>query len=237
MTEPKDTELLLRLIEQLEIHHNNLAKYMLFHRVPTVLFNRAVEVSADYAQNNMPEVVVFTSNDKEDMWKCAVSKLKVNGYIAEFGVFKGTSVNYLAGLIEPKVIYGFDSFLGLEEDFSLDCPKGKFNLNGIPPAVRNNVSLVQGSFSDTLPEWLENNSGPFSLLNIDCDTYESTSIVLNSLGPERIVSGTFILFDEYFGFHNWEKHEFKAWKEYCTKYDIKYRYVAVCHLQVLVEVL
>jgi hypothetical protein len=232
-----DTGLLVTLIEQLIIENQNLSRNVVFNRVPAVLFNRAVEASADYVENNMPDVVVFTASNKDDMWRCAVDRLKIKGHIAEFGVFKGESINYLANLIEPKVIYGFDSFLGLEEDFSLDCPKGTFSLNGVLPAVRNNVFLVQGSFSDTLPEWLENNPGPFSLVNIDCDTYESTSIVLNSLGPKRIVSGTLIIFDEYFGFHNWEKHEFKAWKEYCTKYDIKYRYVAVCHLQVLVEVL
>ena len=232
-----DKELLSTLIEELQTQNRELITNLVHNRVPTVLFNRAVEKSTDYVENNMPTVIVFTANNKQDMWKCAVSKLKIEGHIAEFGVFEGQSINFLAELIEPKIIYGFDSFLGLEEDFSLDYPKGGFSLNGILPTVRKNVSLVQGSFSDTLPEWLEKNPGLFSLLNIDCDTYEATSTVLNSLGPERIVSGTLILFDEYLGFYGWENHEFKAWKEYCDKHDLKYKYVAVCHMQVLVEVL
>jgi hypothetical protein len=232
-----DRELLTMLIEELRVQHEDMVGIILHDRVPTVLFKKAVQKSVEYVENNMPNVVVFTTNNKRHMWKCAVDRLKLEGYIAEFGVFEGQSINILAELIEPKVIYGFDSFLGLEEDFPLDCPKGTFTLKGLLPAVKNNVSLIQGSFSDALPNWLKNNPGPFSFLNIDCDTYEATSTVLNSLGPKRIVSGTLILFDEYLGFHGWENHEIKAWKEYCNKHNLKYRYIAVCHMQVLVEVL
>ena len=34
--------------------------------------------------------------------------------------------------------------------------------------------------------------------------------------------GTVILFDEYFNFPNWERHEFKAFQEFVEKYGIKY---------------
>jgi hypothetical protein len=232
-----DKENLEILLNELNLQFSNVVTNTVYNRVPAILLNRAVEKSADYVENNMPEAVIFTASNKADMWNCAISKLKIKGYIAEFGVFKGVSINYLANLITPKVIFGFDSFLGLEEDFSLDCAKGHFNLNGILPEVLDNVTLVKGSFSESLPKWLLDNDGVFSLINIDCDTYQATTTVLNSLGPERIVSGTFILFDEYFGFYGWENHEFKAWQEYCSKNNIKYRYIAVCHMQVLIEVL
>jgi len=225
------------LIEKLDRLNSDLISNLLFNRVPLTLFNRAVEKSADYVEKNMPGVIIFSGSHKINMWECAISKLKVDGHIAEFGVFKGESINFLAKLVNPKTIFGFDSFKGLEEDYSLDHPKGSFNQNGIAPIVEDNVCLVEGSFSETLPVWLNKNEGAFSLINIDCDTYASTSTVLNSIGPSRIVPGTFILFDEYFGFHGWEDCEFKAWKDYCVKNDVKYRYVAVCHMQVLVEVL
>jgi hypothetical protein len=185
----------------------------------------------------MKDAIIFTTNQKVEMWDCATSKIKIDGHIAEFGVFQGKSINYLSKNIYPKTIFGFDSFLGLVEDFVLDCPKGKFNLNGLLPEVNSNVKLVPGFFSDALPKWLKNNPGVFSLLNIDCDTYESTSFVLNSIGLNRIVPGTLILFDEYFGFHGWENCEFKAWQEYCKINNVKYKYIAACHLQVLIEVL
>jgi hypothetical protein len=230
----ENLEIFLDNLERLKVDVINSINYK---RVPAVLLNRAVEKSADYVEKNMPEAIIFTASNKTEMWNCAISKLTLKGHIAEFGVFEGTSINYLANLIYPKPVFGFDSFLGLEEDFPLDCPKGQFNLNGILPKVLDNVTLIKGSFSESLPKWLLDNDGAFSLINIDCDTYQATTTVLNSLGPERIVSGTFILFDEYFGFYGWEQHEFKAWQEYCKKYDLKYRYVAVCHLQVLIEIL
>lgn len=222
---------------QIDLLRQDILSALQYDNTATVLFNRAVQKSADYVEKNMSNAVMITSNRKKDMLDCAVSKLKNKGYVAEFGVFEGRSINYLSNLLYPKTIFGFDSFFGLEEDFSLDCPKGHFSLNGILPKVNENVTLVKGSFSKTLPRWLEKNSDCFSLINIDCDTYEATSTVLNLLGPTKIVSGTFIIFDEYFGYHGWENHEFKAWQEYCKKNNIKYRYVAVCHLQVLVEIL
>lgn len=226
-----------KLLNELEIFRNTITNAILYKRVPMILSDRAVENSADYAEKNMQDAIFMTTDLKTDMWECAVSKLKINGYIAEFGVYKGNSINYLANLLYPKQIFGFDSFFGLEEDFTIDYPKGGFSLNGVPPEVKENVKLVIGSFSKSLPEWLKNNNGVFSFLNIDCDTYEATSTVLNLIGPDRIIPGTFILFDEYLGFHGWEKGEFKAWQDYCTKNNVKYKYVAVCHLQVLVEVL
>jgi hypothetical protein len=57
------------------------------------------------------------------------------------------------------------------------------------------------------------------------------------LGPTRIVSGTLIVFDEYFGFAGWKNHEFKAWQEYCYKNHTKYKYIAISGTQVLVQIL
>lgn len=237
-----DKEYMSFLFEQINILQNKLEEikqsFKSEHvRVSTILEKNAVISSAKYAEKNMKDAIIFTSNKKREMWDCAISKIKIDGFLAEFGVFQGESINYLSKLIYPKIIFGFDSFYGLEEDFILDHPKGSFNLNGIVPKIKENVKLVQGSFSKSLPLWLKNNSGVFSFLNIDCDTYESTSTVLNLIGPKRIVPGTIILFDEYFGFYGWEKCEFKAWQEFCKKHKIKYKYLATGHLQVLVEVL
>ena len=237
MIDKKNDELFLRLISELRDMNYDLITSFWYERVPLTLLKRAVERSADYAEENMSTAIVFTSSHKQNLWQCAISKLKIDGYLAEFGVFNGESINYLARLAKPKTIFGFDSFKGLEEDFSIDYPKGGFNKNGVAPWVEENVSLVEGSFSESLPKWLDENKGVFSLINIDCDTYEATSTVLNLIGPDKIVSGTLIIFDEYFGFPGWENEEFKAWKDYCSKYNVKYKYVAMCQMQVLVEVL
>jgi hypothetical protein len=205
--------------------------------VAVTLLKRELERSADYAEENMPDVTCITSGDKPAIFNFLSNKLTLNGHIAQFGVWKGESINFLASILDKKIIWGFDSFHGLEEDFSIDYLKGGFDLKGIPPLVRKNVSLVKGSFAQSLPIWLKNNPGVFSFIHIDCDTYKATKTVLDLLGNERIVTGTFILFDEYFGFYGWKNHEFKAWKEYCKENNVKYKYVALSGMQVLVEIL
>jgi hypothetical protein len=205
--------------------------------VAVTLLKRELERSADYVEENMPDATCMTSGDKGAILNFLANRITLKGHIAQFGVWKGESINHLASVLESKTIWGFDSFFGLEEDFSIDYLKGGFNLNGIPPLVRKNVSLVKGSFAKSLPIWLNQNPGEFAFMHIDCDTYQATKTVFDLVGPKRIVSGTVILFDEYFGFYGWRNHEFKAWQEYCAKHGVKYKYVAISGMQVLVEVL
>ena len=53
-----------------------------------------------------------------------------NGHILEFGVFSGGTINYLAKKMPTKIIYGFDSFQGLPENWRDGFPVGKFNKIG-----------------------------------------------------------------------------------------------------------
>lgn len=202
-------------------------------RVADILFERSVKDSANYAEQNMKDALLFFDESKESMWRYCLKQIKFNGIFAEFGVFNGKSINYLSSLLPNYKFYGFDSFMGLKEDWTgWEWSQGDLSTNGVLPKVNLNVNLIQGYFDKTLPEWLNNNPGPFSFINIDCDTYESSSTVLNLLGTERIVTGTVIIFDEYFGYNNWRSHEFKAWQEFVSKNNIKYKYLAINHLQV-----
>ena len=205
--------------------------------VSSTVLKRELEKSADYAEQHMQDVTYITSGYGLAIFDSVKSQTILDGHMAEFGVYKGESINHIASMYNNKTILGFDSFWGLEENFSIDFFKGGFSLNGIPPIVRKNVSLIKGSFSDSLPPWLVENPGIFSLIHVDCDTYTSTKTVLDLLGPTRIVPGTLIVFDEYFGFAGWKNHEFKAWQEYCYKNNTKYKYVAVSGTQVLVQIL
>lgn len=202
-------------------------------RVADILFERSVKDSADYAEKNMKDALLFFDESKESMWKYCLKQIKFNGIMAEFGVFNGKSINYISSLLPQYKFYGFDSFTGLKEDWKgWEWSKGDFSTGGILPKVNSNVELISGYFDQSLPKWLLENNEPFSFINIDCDTYESTSTVLNLLGTSKIVSGTVIIFDEYFGYNNWKSHEFKAWQEFVSKNNLKYTYIAINHLQV-----
>lgn len=203
-----------------------------------ILFERSLEDSANYAEQNMSTALVFFDETKGRMYDYAISKISFDGLIGEFGVFQGNAINYMAQQLPDKTIYGFDSFTGLPEDWQgWEFGKGFFNLNGVLPRVESNVELIKGYFDESLPLWVKNNNEPFSLLVIDSDLYSSACTILNTLGTNQIVSGTLILFDEYFGHIGWRNNEFKAWQEFVKKHKIKYEYLAINCLQTLVRVI
>jgi hypothetical protein len=207
-------------------------------RVAHILYERALEDSADYAEQYMTNALVFFDETKLSMYDYAISKISFDGLIGEFGVYQGETVNYLANKITNKTIFGFDSFNGLPEDWvGWEMPKGSFNLDGVLPEVEYNVELVPGYFDKSLPLWVEAHAEPFSLLIIDSDLYSSACSILDILGTKQIVSGTLILFDEYFGHIGWRNNEFKAWQEFVQKHKIEYEYLAINHLQTLVRVI
>jgi hypothetical protein len=197
------------------------------------ILRRAIMESADYAEANMANALCF--GNIHHLWRHAFSRRQIPGLIVEFGVWKARSTNFFAGITD-ETIYGFDSFEGLQEDWAgWAHPKEAFSLSGNLPQVAPNVRLVKGWFDQTLAGFLSENSGPFSFLHIDCDTYEATTTVLN-LAEDRIVPGTVILFDEYFGYRGWKLGEFKAWQEFVARRDIQYDYSAFGDLAVVVTV-
>jgi len=155
--------------------------------------------------------------------------LREVGFALEFGVFNGNSLNHLATLVKEQNFYGFDSFEGLPEDWMLTDthknPKGLFKT--VVPEVCDNVQLVIGWFSDTLPGWLEKHQGNVGFLHMDADLYSSTKYVLETLN-NRIVKGTVIVFDELcewrdtsalkVSYKNWRDGEWKALQEWLDGY-------------------
>ena len=145
-----------------------------------------------------------------------------DGLILEFGVRHGTSIRQLA-LFTSNLIYGFDSFEGLPEDWHQES-KEVYSTKGKIPKVPPHVTLIQGWFEETLPLFLEKREEDIAIINIDCDIYSSTKTVLDLLSP-RIKKGTIIIFDEYIGNLHWEEDEHKAFMESVSKYQWKYEYL------------
>ncbi len=208
---------------------NHELKWEIPDKVPETTVLRELERTtaeecAEYARARMQTALQFER--KKDLWDHALSKRPIRDLAAEFGVWNGQSINYLAAKLAPSLIYGFDSFEGLREDWSgWKETKGTFSLEGRPPVVASNVRLVKGWFDETVPKFLVENTEPFSFVHIDCDTYESSSTVLDLIGP-RLEIGTILVFDEYFGYRGWRLGEFKAWKEFIQRREITYEYMA-----------
>jgi hypothetical protein len=209
------------------------------YRIPSTTLLRELErrtaaECADYVITAMPAALQFPR--RKDVWEHALGRLAPGGLAAEFGVWNGESINYLAKRLHPGVIHGFDSFEGLQEDWAgWSEPKGTFSRQGRLPKVEGNVRLVKGWFDASLPPFLAAHPGPFALVHVDCDTYESTRIVLGLIGP-RIVDGTVIIFDEYLGYRGWRLGEFRAWQEFTRAAGLEYAYLSFSNKAVAVQV-
>ena len=199
--------------------------------VVDIVARRAAERSADYIEAHLEDALLFPT--REQVWDYALAQVTLDGLFAEFGVFEGHSLNHMAGVLArrdataPPTMYGFDSFEGLKEDWHGTWFRaGDFDLGGVLPKVLPNVCLVKGWFDATVPRFLAEHPGaPFAFVHLDADTFESTALVLSLLG-ERIVPGTVIVFDEYLGFPNWQRGEFRAWQQFIEARGLRYRYLA-----------
>lgn len=200
----------------------------------------AMNETAEYIKNNMQSALLiegdYDGNDFRNTLRFlgyALNMVKLNGLFLEFGVYQGTTINYIAKSKPNEIIYGFDSFKGLPEVWNgFVFPEGTFKTE--MPQVEKNVKLIPGWFDETLPKFIqEHNSDNVAFLHIDCDIYSSTATIFRYLA-DKIVKGTIIVFDEYYNYPNWQNHEYKAFKEFVEKYGISYRYIAAGYQQVAV---
>ncbi|MCX8559789.1 hypothetical protein OS122_02600 [Mycolicibacterium mucogenicum] len=152
-----------------------------------------------------------------------VLTLNPTGLALEFGVGRGESTSMIAAHMP---VIGFDSWLGLPENWRPGFPKGMFA--SMPPSIAN-TDFVDGWYEDTLPDSLEG-VREVGLVHIDCDLYSSTATVLAALSKHRILTtGTFVVFDEWHGYDECELHEQRAWREFTDDSPIGWRVVGHGH--------
>ena len=223
----------IRLFQRTLIPHSSAQG--VFH----LINQQALQDSAQYALDYFSGAMQFDT--RPELWRYCLNRipqLQTGGVIAEFGVWKGESINFFAKSCPKARVFGFDSFEGLEEDwYGYRLQKGSFSTNGQLPNCERNVTLVKGWFEDTLPKFCgELQLEKILLLHMDADTYKPTAYVLSSLS-NNLGKGSIIIFDEYFGYPNFRLHEFKAWQELADSSGLKYRYIGYTEMQVAIEIL
>ena len=101
--------------------------------------------------------------------------------------------------------------------------------------IPKNVRIIKGKIQDTLDNFLNNNSSQKIIFtHMDMDTYTPTKYALNKIKP-FLQKGSIILFDELYGFPNWQYHEYKALKEGFNEKE--YKYFAFGQRQIAIEIL
>ena len=174
---------------------------------------RDVTSSAEFARQHFRDVPEFKNRDQLFRWALDQTP-SAEGLFLEFGVYKGDSINRLAG-----------SFVGLPEGWTLRAKTGAFDVQGVLPPVRNNVVLVKGFFEARLEDFLRAHPDrQISFLHIDCDLYSATKTVF-SHAKARLVQGAVVVFDEFFNYPGWKEHEYKAFMEFVAETNRNFEYI------------
>ncbi len=128
----------------------------------------------------------------------------------EFGVYRGRTLRYWASrLTAPEARFvGFDSFEGLPEDWQANAQRGSFSVGKPPEVDDERVSFVVGWFDETLASY-EPPPHDQLIVNLDCDLYSSTRVVLDWLGKHQR-AGTLVYFDDLFN----RDHQWRALREW-----------------------
>lgn len=210
-------------------------------REPTILEilnERARQDSADFLESKMDNVALFRSISKIRTF--AFRDINPDGLILEFGVYTGSSTRLFAKNLtdrnDSRTVFGFDSFEGLEEDWTgqVGVFKTKFSTGGKLPDVPDNVQLIKGWVQETLQDFLDAHPDePISFIHCDMDTYTPTKFALEVV-KDRCVSGTVILFDELYGYPNWRRHEYRALMEVFG--EDEFEYLAFSELQAAIRI-
>jgi O-methyltransferase len=139
----------------------------------------------------------------------------IPGDFIETGVWRGGCCILMRGVLKANAVtdrkvYVADSFAGLPppnsdlfpQDRGLDLSrfeqlavpleevKANFSRYGL---LDEQVVFVKGLFQDTLPSL---HAGPFALMRLDGDLYESTHAALSALYP-KLSPGGFVIVDDY----------------------------------------
>jgi hypothetical protein len=174
---------------------------------------RDIASSAAFEREHLAQAAHFKG--RTQLFQYALSQVgSDSGLFLEFGVYKGDSINRLAGYRPGVRWYGFDSFVGLPEAWTLGARTGAFSIGGKLPPVRDNVTLVKGFFDQTLAIFAAEHSGSkVAFLHIDCDLYSATRTIFAELG-DMLQPGCIMIFDEFINYNGWQDGEYKAFMEF-----------------------
>ena len=151
----------------------------------------------------------------QELFIAVIATAKIEGDIAEVGVFQGSSAKVICKGKGERLLHLFDTFIGAPKPGNFDnpnlFPEGRYYSD--PNEVKKylaefpNVNIYEGLFPDTAGP-VENSK--FSLVHLDADLYKSTLDCLEFFYPRmsrggviithdyRYMSGVKKAFDEFF---------------------------------------
>lgn len=146
--------------------------------------------------------MLLGTNESFQIYMAVKNTSKIEGDIAEVGVYVGGSANLICKAKGDKMLHLFDTYEGLpkveeidkkfsEGEFSASLEEVKYNLRNC-----NNVYFYKGLFPDSAVPVQEKK---FSFVHLDVDIYKSTLDCLEFFYPKMARGGIIISHDYFLG--------------------------------------
>lgn len=163
--------------------------------------------------------------DLPDFLSYAINKANISDQLLfmELGVFTGNTFMMIRSqLPENIILYGFDTFQGLPEDWisddnSIIYSKGTFAIDYVPEETINTKFIV-GKVEETLDSFILKNTNKISFIHFDMDLYNPTYYSLEKF-YSQFITGTVLIFDDFFNLPGWENHSFRALIDFLNAHD------------------
>ena len=157
----------------------------------------------DLINQSKKEIDMLLGTDEAFQIYMAVKNTsKIEGDIAEVGVYAGGSANLICKAKGDKMLHLFDTFEGLPkvEEIDKKFSKGEFSasLEEVKSNLRNckNVYFYKGLFPNTV---IPVQDKKFSFVHLDVDIYKSTLDCLDFFYPRMVKAGIIISHDYFLG--------------------------------------
>ena len=141
--------------------------------------------------------LLLSTNEAFLVYSCAQETMKIDGDIAEVGVYNGGSARLICEAKGKRPLHLFDTFKGIPEVGRLDkFKKGEYSgsKEWVEKYLKDypGIAIFEGIFPDT-GKAVEDRR--FSMAHLDVDTYKGTAECLKFFYPRMNVGGMILVHD------------------------------------------
>jgi O-methyltransferase len=159
----------------------------------------------DEIKNMVREETLLPDANLETLFESCEAVRSLDGVAVEVGVYKGGSLKMIAKCLPDKLVFGFDTFEGIQvivsEDNGIEHAIGEFaqDIEKVQKFIIDlpNITLVKGIFPKTFMALGRKNK--VCLAHIDADSYFPTFSALNLFWGRLVVGGIMLVHDFNWG--------------------------------------
>ena len=185
---------------------------------------------------NRPDILCYC---QREMFTTGIAQSNPDWLYLEFGLCTGKTAQYICSDAQDKIVYGFDSFAGLEEPLTPINPIGSCSIIGDLPTYHDNVRIVRGRVQDTLEPFLGQHREPVSFAHLDMTPNPDFYVLKTLANYGRLKKGSLLAFAHYIRPEDdliigWISKSFLG---FAKKYKVKWDYLVFSDVHCVIKIL